>query len=139
MPKVDPSQEMPEVKGGEGAPTVHIRLTGQGDSPDWRAIYHEVVATNGCPAEIYGPQGTPSLTVHLTDTSTDVAIRSVLDRASDAHLYMANTNAFLEPPDTPSPPASLGHIAGQDVEMWAVEIRVNAWWAFWKSVHPEAD
>ena len=75
VPQVDPVQPRPEAALAEnGTPVVRLQLTGQDDTPAWRAIYKELAANDDCPAEIDGPQGAPILLVYLTDTSTDGAI-----------------------------------------------------------------
>jgi len=81
----------------QGTPVVRLQLTGQDDTPAWRAIYNEMAAKDDCPAEIDGPEGAPVLLVYLTDTSTDAAISSVLDRASFEHLHKLNTCILLRP------------------------------------------
>ena len=54
-----------------GTPAVRLQLTGQDDTPAWRAIYNEHAAKDDFPAEIDGPHGAPVLLVYLTDTSSD--------------------------------------------------------------------
>jgi hypothetical protein len=96
VPQVDPSQARPEATLDQhGTPVVRLELTGQDDTPAWRAIYNEIAAKDDCPAEIDGPQGAAVLLVYLTDISTDAAISSVLDRAGFEHLHKVNTCIFL--------------------------------------------
>jgi hypothetical protein len=137
VPQVDPLQPRPETAFAEnGTPAVRLQLTGRDDSPAWRAIYNEIAAKDDCPAEIDGPEGAPVLLVCLTDTSTDAAVSSALDRATYELLDTVNTRIFLRPPDVPTPPASKDRIGRHQVQdMWAIERSVHAWWLRWLRDH----
>jgi hypothetical protein len=141
VPQVDPLQARPEATVDEhGTPVVRLRLTGQDDTPVWRAINNEIAAKDDCPAEIDGPEGAPVLLVYLTDTSTDAAISSVLDRASFEHLHKVNTSIFLRPPEAPTSRASKVHIGRHQVkDMPDIDWSVHAWWLRWLRDHPEPD
>ena len=141
VPQVDSLQARPEATLDEhGTPVVRVQLTGQDDTPAWRAIYNEIAAKDDCPAEIDGPEGAPVLLVYLTDTSTDAAISSVLDRASFEHLHRVNTCIFLRPPEAPTSRASKDHIGRHQLkDMRDIDWSVHAWWLRWLSAHPEAD
>ena len=137
MPQVDPLQPRPETALAEnGTPAVRLQLTGRDDSPAWRAIYNEIAAKDDCPAEIDGPEGAPVLLVYLTDTSTDAAISSVLDRASFEHLHKVNTSIFLRPPEAPTSRASKVHIGRHQVkDMWDIKRNAHEWWLRWLRDH----
>ena len=141
VPQVDSLQARPEATLDEhGTPVVRVQLTGQDDTPAWRAIYNEIAAKNDCPAEIDGPEGAPVLLVYLTDTSTDAAISSVLDRASFEHLHRVNSCIFLRPPEAPTSGASRDHIGRHQLkDMRDIDWSVHTWWLRWLSAHPEAD
>jgi hypothetical protein len=141
VPQVDPLQARPEpTLDQHGTPVVRLQLTGQDDTPAWRAIYNEMAAKDDCPAEIDGPEGAPVLLVYLTDTSTDAAISSVLDRASFEHLHKVNTCIFLRPPEAPTSRASKDHIGRHQVkDMRDIDWSVHAFWLRWLRAHPEAD
>jgi hypothetical protein len=141
VPQVDPLQARPEpTLDQQGTPVVRLQLTGQDDTPAWRAIYNEMAAKDDCPAEIDGPEGAPVLLVYLTDTSTDAAISSVLDRASFEHLHKVNTCIFLRPPEAPTSRASKDHIGRHQVkDMRDIDWSVHAFWLRWLRAHPEAD
>jgi hypothetical protein len=137
VPQVDPLQPRPETALAEnGTPAVRLQLTGRDDSPAWRAIYNEIAAKDDCPAEIDGPEGAPVLLVYLTDTSTDAAVSSALDRATYEVLDTVNTRIFLRPPDVPTPPAPKDRIGRHQVQdMWAIERSVHTWWLRWLRDH----
>jgi hypothetical protein len=119
-----------------GTPVVPLQLTGQDDTPAWRAIYNELAAKDDCPAEIDGPHGAPVLLVYLTDTSTDAAISCALDRASSEYLDQANNSDFLRPPESPTSPASKDHIGIQQVkDMWDIKRNAHMWWLRWLTDH----
>jgi hypothetical protein len=141
VPQVNPLQARPEATLDQhGTPVVRLQLTGQDDTPAWRAIYNETAAKDDCPAEIDGPEGAPVLLVYLTDTSTDAAISSVLDRASFEHLHKVNTCIFLRPPEAPTSRASTDHIGRhQAKDMRDIDWSVHAFWLRWLRAHPEAD
>ena len=73
-------------------------------------------AKDDCPPEIDGPEGAAVLLVFLTDTSTDAATSSVLDRASFEHLHRVNTCIFLRPPEAPTSRASKDHLGRRQVK-----------------------
>jgi hypothetical protein len=75
VPQVDSLQARPEATLDEhGTPVVRVQLTGQDDTPAWRAIYNEIAAKDDCPAEIDGPEGAPVLLVYLTGPASNTFI-----------------------------------------------------------------
>jgi hypothetical protein len=141
VPQVYPLQARPAATLDQhGTPVVRLQLTGQDDTPAWRAIYNEIAAKDDCPAEIDGPDGAPVLLVYLTDTSTDAVISSVLDRASFEHLHRVNTCIFLRPPETPTSCASKDHIGRHQLkDMRDIDWSIHAWWLRWQRAHRDAD
>ena len=139
--RLTPSQARPEATLDQhGTPVVRLELTGQDDTPAWRAIYNEIAAKDDCPAEIDRPEGAAVLLVYLADTSTDAAISSVLDRASFEHLHKVNTCIFPRPPEAPTSRASKDHLGRHQVkDMRDIDWSVHAWWLRWLRVDPEAD
>jgi hypothetical protein len=53
VPQVYPWQARPAATLDQhGTPVVRLQLTGQDDTPAWRAIYDEIAVKDDCPAEI---------------------------------------------------------------------------------------